>query len=84
MRFAWLHKSTTNNLPAKPGCGISLSRMVYNAVWWIPILLALAGTITYGAGFIGFAIVTTLRLVANLVVNNVLTVEQAGTFPFRA
>lgn len=84
MRFAWLHRSTADKPPVKLGCGISLSRMVYNAVWWIPVLLALAGTISYGAGFIGFAIVTMLRLVANLVVNNVLTVEQAGTFPFRA
>ncbi|MCA9904884.1 MAG: hypothetical protein KC547_13600, partial [Anaerolineae bacterium] len=66
------------------GAAYGLIRLIYNAVWWLPILLVLTGTIDYGAGFIGFFAVTVVRLIANLYRNNVLSLEQAETFPFRS
>ena len=84
MRFAWEKKNSPDYVSAKQGCTVQLIRMVYNIVWWIPIVLALFKVIDYGTGFILFAIVTLVRLAANLYVNNALTAEQAEGFPFRA
>jgi len=58
--------------------------VAYNVVWWIPIVLPFVGTIDYRTGFIAFFIVTLIRLVANLLRNNVLKPEQAESFPLRS
>ncbi|MCA9908086.1 MAG: hypothetical protein KC519_05500 [Anaerolineae bacterium] len=84
MRFVWLKKNGHIASTSKPGAAYGLIRLIYNAVWWLPILLVLTGTIDYGAGFIGFFAVTVVRLIANLYRNNVLSLEQAETFPFRS
>jgi hypothetical protein len=84
MRFAWERKNSRDYVSAKQGCTVQLIRMVYNIVWWIPIVLALFKVIDYRTGFILFTIVTLVRLAANLYVSNVLTAEQAEGFPFRA
>jgi len=55
--------------------------VAYNVAWWIPIVLPFVGTIDYRTGFIAFFIVTLIRLVANLLRNNVLRPEQAESFP---
>ncbi|MCL4249197.1 MAG: hypothetical protein KJ065_13705 [Anaerolineae bacterium] len=68
----------------KPGCGIQLFRQIYNAAWWLPILLALTGTVDFSTGFIVFGVVTVARFSANLYMNNVLSLEQAETFLFRS
>jgi hypothetical protein len=83
MRFAWERKNSPDYASVKQGCTVQLIRMVYNIVWWIPIVLALFKVIDYRTGFILFTIVTLVRLAANLYVNNVLTAEQAEGFPFR-
>ena len=59
-------------------------RLIFNAVWWVPILLPFIGTMDYRTGFITFGVITVIRLIANLYRNNVLTPEQAEIFPFRA
>lgn len=84
MRFAWEKKNSPDYLSVKQGCTVRLIRMVYNIIWWIPIVLALFTVIDYGTGFILFTILTLVRLGANLYVNNALTAEQAEAFPFRA
>ena len=84
MRFAWLRKQTENTSPIRPGCGLQLFRQVYNAAWWLPIVLALTGTIDYGTAFIAFGLATAARFSANLYINNVLSPEQAEGFPFRS
>jgi hypothetical protein len=58
--------------------------MAFNAAWWVPIVLTLFKVMDYRTGFVLFAVVTVVRLGANLYVNNVLTPEQAESFPFRA
>ena len=57
---------------------------VYNAVWWVPIILAFTKVIDYQAGFVSFFIITFIRAAANLYRNNALTREQAEVFPLRA
>jgi len=84
MRFAWLRKQTQNARPIKPGCGLQLFRQVYNAAWWLPIVLALTGTIDYGTAFIAFGLATIARFSANLYLTNALSFEQAERFPFRS
>jgi len=58
--------------------------VVYNVIWWIPIVLTFTKVIDYHAGFIAFFVVTLIRLVANLLRNNVLKQEQAESFPLRS
>lgn len=73
MRFAWLRKNSADYRMVKQGClhPVALIRMTYNAVFWI-FLLPFATQIDYGTGFIAFTIVISVRLGANLYVNNAL------------
>jgi hypothetical protein len=83
MRFAWLREKTADPTSAEQS-GISRFILVaYNVVWWVPIVLPFPGVIDYGTGFIAFAAITFLRLVINLYRNNVLTLDQAESFPLR-
>lgn len=84
MRFAWLKKKAEKDISDDTGLINRLTLFVYNLVWWLPIVLTLTGTIDHWSGFIGFTIITVVRLIANLYRNNVLTLEQATTFPFRS
>ena len=58
--------------------------IAYNVAWWIPIILTFTKTIDYNTGFIAFFAVTVIRLVANLIRNNVLKPEQGENFPLRS
>jgi len=58
--------------------------MAYKAAFWIVILLTFIKTIDYSTGFIAFTVIILVRLGANLLLNDVLELEQAGSFPFRA
>jgi hypothetical protein len=84
MRFAWLRKNAANGGAVKQSAANQLTLIVYNLVWWVPIVLPILKIIDYGTGFIAFTIITAVRLSANLYRNNVLTLEQAERFPFRA
>jgi hypothetical protein len=86
MRFALLRKNSTDPVPAKLRFThpLNLVTVVYNVVWWIPIILTFTKVIDYRAGFIAFFVVTLIRLLANLLRNNVLRPEQAEGFPLRS
>ena len=84
MRFAWLRKNAADGGTAPQSVANQLTLAAYNLVWWIPIVLAITNIVDYGTGFVAFAVVTAVRLGANLYRNNVLTLEQAERFPFRA
>ena len=84
MRFAWIRKHSAKDGSVQQGAASSFIRLVFNAVWWIPVLLPFIGTMDYRTGFITFGVITVIRLIANLYRNNVLTPEQAEIFPFRA
>lgn len=84
MRFAWLRsKEGSEQAPAISPAG-RLVFVAYNVVWWVPVVLAFAGVVSYRAGFLGFLVITIFRAVANLYRNNVLPVEAAQHFPLRS
>ena len=86
MRFAWLKKkygqvgSSEKALPRY----FALITIIYNAVWWLPVILPLTKTISYRAGTASFLVTTIVRAIANSIRNNVLAPEQAQRFPLRA
>ena len=86
MRFAWQRKGLAKSVSIKRRFThpLNLIFVAYNIVWWIPIVLPFAKVIDYRTGFIAFFLVTVIRLVANLIRNNVLKPEQAESFPLRA
>ena len=86
MRFALLRKNSGGQAPVKRVFThpLNLVMIAYNVVWWIPIILPFTGAISYRTGFIAFLVVTVIRLVANLLRNNVLKGEKAESFPLRS
>jgi hypothetical protein len=85
MRFAWQREKSAGLAPVKRGFThpLNLVMIAYNLIWWIPIILPFTGILSYRAGFIAFLVLTVIRLIANLVRNNVLKPEQAEDFPLR-
>lgn len=84
MRFAWLREKSGDPAPAQPSAINRLIVIVYNLIWWVPIVLGFFKVIDYRTAFITFLIITIFRAIANVVRNNVLTPEQAETFPLRS
>ena len=86
MRFAWIRQKANRDAPPKKVFThpMNLLMMAYNIIWWIPIILPFTGVISYTAGFISFLIITIIRLVANLIRNNILEFENAEEFPLRS
>jgi len=84
MRFAWLREKSGDPAPAQPGAINRLILIAYNVIWWVPIVLGFAKVIDYRTGFVAFLIITIFRAMANGVRNNLLTPEQAETFPLRS
>jgi hypothetical protein len=87
MRFAWLReKDAKKSSPAKLDRSPlhKLVTIVYNLVWWVPLVLVLTRVIDYQAGSIGFAAITLLRAAANLYRNNLLPPERGESFPLRS
>ncbi|MFC1947453.1 hypothetical protein ACFLXY_05995 [Chloroflexota bacterium] len=86
MRFARLRKNTPNHVSMKRGVThpLSIIRLVYNVVWWIPMLLSFTGVIDYRTGFIAFFTVTVFRLFINIYVNYSLNLEAFEKFPLKA
>jgi hypothetical protein len=84
MRFAWLRENDAGHHPAQPSTLNRLIFIAYNVIWWVPIVLGFAKVIDYRTASIAFLVITIIRAIANLVRNNVLTLEQAEYFPLRA
>jgi len=85
MRFAWQRENSDDPDSVNQGFNNPLTRVlfwIFNAVFWI-FLLPFFTPIGYGTGFIAFTIIIFVRLSANLYANNVLKLEQYGSFPFR-
>jgi hypothetical protein len=84
MRFAWQRKKLADTHPMQEGTRYPLIKLAYNAVWWVPPVLAYTKLIGYGVALVAFAVITAVRLGANLYVNNALTLEQFDRFPLRS
>jgi len=84
MRFAWLRENSDEPAPAQPGPLNRIVHLVDNLVWWVPILLGFTRVLDYRVAFVTFFAITMVRAIANLVRNNLLTLEQAELCPFRS
>ncbi|MFN2274530.1 MAG: hypothetical protein ACK2TX_06760 [Anaerolineales bacterium] len=86
MRFAWLRKHSDNPIAVQQAAThpLALIRKAYNLAFWV-FLLPFFTLIDYGTGFLIFTIVIGVRLVLNLVTNNVLQLSPAQyeAYPFR-
>ena len=84
MRFAWLRENSASTVSVEQSFTNRLIFVAYNVVWWLPVVLRILGTIDYGTAFLALFILTLIRAGANLYRNNVLTPEQAESFPLRS
>jgi len=85
MRFAWFQKNLASSASVKQGFNNPLTRMAFwafNAAFWL-FLLPFFTTVEYGTGFLVFSVIIFVRLGTNLYANNVLKMEEFGSFPFR-
>ncbi len=65
----------------------SVNRLVfvaYNLIWWVPVILAVLGIVSFWAGAFGFLILNMVRAAVNVYRNNSLPVEAAQRFPLRS
>ena len=83
MRFVRLWRDETGDTTFKEGALSKLTMALYNLAWWSPLVLPLTGTIGYRQGFILFMVITYVRLTANFIRNNFLSLERAISFPLR-
>ncbi len=58
--------------------------VVYNLTWWVPVLLAVLGILSFWAGSLGFVTISVLRAVVNVCRINALPIEAAQRFPLRS
>jgi hypothetical protein len=84
LRFARLQESSPDYVRPKETALSRLILVIYNIVWWMPLVLTLTKVFDYRTGSIAMLAVTLVRAIANLVRNNVLDVDQAQVFPLRA
>ena len=84
MRFAWLREKSGDPAPPRSSIINRLILIVYNLIWWVPIVLGFFKVIDYRTALITFLIITICRALANVVRNNVLPPEQGERFPLRA
>ena len=84
MRFACLRENAANTVSVEQGVTNRLIFVVYNVIWWLPVILAFFGIIDYATAFWAFFVFTFVRAAANLYRNNALTLEQAESFPLRS
>ena len=84
MRFAWLLSKEGLEQPPALSSASRLIFVAYNLIWWLPVVLAVLGIVSYWVGFIGFLAISALRAAANVYRNNVLPIEAAQRFPLRS
>ena len=84
MRFAWLRENSPNEVSIKQSSISRLVYILYNAVYWVPIILPFLGIIDYQTGSYLLTAVLLIRLLANLYRNNFLSLPQAEVFALRS
>ena len=58
--------------------------VAYNVIWWVPVVLTVAGVLSFRAGSIGFLAVSGVRAALNAYRVNVLPAAAAQRFPLRS
>ena len=84
-RFVWERSKTVGGNAQKLGIGHPFTwiLILYNAAYWIPMVLPWTSLMSYREGTIGLVILIGVRATANLYRNNFMTLEQAEVFPLR-
>lgn len=84
-RFARERERTVGGSPRSLGIGHPFTWIlfIYNAVYWIPLILPWTTLMTYRQGVVGLTILIGVRALANLYRNNFLPLERAEIFPLR-
>ena len=83
MRFAWQRENSGEEVSANQSTTSRIIYIIYNVVYWLPIVLTILGVINYRTGFITFSIILLIRAAANLYRNNT-TPEQGEYFALRS
>jgi len=83
MRFAWQRKNSTDEISSNQSSTGRIIYIIYNVVYWLPIVLTVTKVIDYRTGFITFSLILIIRAVANLYRNNT-TAEQGEYFVLRS
>ena len=81
MRFAWLRENSENTATIEQSSISRLVYVVYNIAWWIPLVLAILGTIDYDTAFVAFFVYSLFRDVFNFYMNNFIMPVLADFFP---
>lgn len=82
MRFAWLLEQAGEERNESI-IGRSIF-VLYNLVYWIPVVLPLFGEMDYQTSFVIFVLINVFRTFANAYRINLMPIEQAQVFPLRA
>lgn len=84
MRFARLR---SNNEAGEPPSLASVDRLIflaYNAIWWVPVVLAILGILSFWVGSVSFVVISVVRALINAYRNNAMSIESAQRFPLRS
>ena len=84
MRFAWQRKNSADQVSARQSSTGRIIYIIYNVVYWLPIVLTVTKVIDYRTGFITFSLILIIRSIANLYRNNVPAAEQGEYFALRS
>ena len=83
MRFAWQRKNSPGMVSAKQSSTGRIIYIIYNVVYWLPLVLTVTNVIDYRTGFIMFSVILIIRAAANLYRNNT-SAEQGEYFALRS
>ncbi|MDH5325481.1 MAG: hypothetical protein OEZ68_12395 [Gammaproteobacteria bacterium] len=83
MLLKWRNKNNSEYVPEKYSYLERFVVVIYNLIWWTPIVFPFAGIVGYKSGSIIFFLITFVRAMLNLYRINILRPEVAFHFPLR-
>jgi len=83
MLLKWRIENSRAYIPTKYSFPERVTVIIYNLIWWGPVVFPFTGIVSYRVGSIIFFFITFVRAILNLYRINVLKPEQAFHFPLR-
>ncbi len=84
MRFEKKKKNSADKVPEKQSSSDRIIYILYNVVYWLPIVLTVTNVIDYRTGFITFSLILIIRAAANLYRNNAPMADEGEYFALRS